>query len=247
MKKKKIIKVLILVIGTVLAYLTATAIQIWNYGAVDEKQSADVAIVLGAGTADGEISPVFLERICYGIWLYQNGYVDQLIFTGGIGAGNAKSDAWAAGQYAVSQGVPEEAILLEEESTITQENIANAKRIMDAKGFRTAIIVSDPLHMKRAMLMAHDYGIEAYSSPTPTSRYISLKTKLPFLAREEFFYIGYKVYRIMGLSGNRQPHFLIYRLDIYFHTLNRNRTTSPSFTTYSLPSIRTSPFSLAAL
>ena len=72
MKKKKIIKVLILVIGTVLAYLTATAIQIWNYGAVDEKQSADVAIVLGAGTADGEISPVFLERICHGIWLYQN-------------------------------------------------------------------------------------------------------------------------------------------------------------------------------
>ena len=124
--------------------------------------------------------------------------MDALIFTGGIGEGNGRSDAWVAGQYAIEQGVPEADILLEEKSTITQENIANAKKIMDEKGYRTAIIVSDPLHMKRAMLMARDYGIEAYSSPTPTSRYISLKTKIPFLAREEFFYIGYKVYRMIG-------------------------------------------------
>lgn len=179
-------------------YLAATALSIWQYASVDEKQSADTAIVLGAGTADGEISPVFRERIHHGIWLYQNGYVDTLIFTGGVGEGNIRSDAWVAGQYAIEQGVPAEHILLEEESVITQENIANAKKIMDEKGYRTAIIVSDPLHMKRAMLMARDYGIEAYSSPTPTSRYISLKTKIPFLAREEFFYIGYKVYRMVG-------------------------------------------------
>ena len=179
-------------------YLAMTAVSIWQYASVDEKQPADTAIILGAGTADGEISPVFRERIHHGIWLYQNGYVDTLIFTGGVGEGNARSDAWVAGQYAIERGVPEENILLEEKSTITQENIANAKKIMDEKGYRTAIIVSDPLHMKRAMLMARDYGIEAYSSPTPTSRYISLKTKIPFLAREEFFYIGYKVYRMVG-------------------------------------------------
>ncbi|MBY2477640.1 hypothetical protein KWV16_12200 [Clostridioides difficile] len=66
---------------------------------------------------------------------------------------------------------------------------------MNENSYHTAIIVSDPLHMKRAMLMANDYEIEAYSSPTPTTRYISLKSKLPFLAREEFFYIGYRIYR----------------------------------------------------
>ena len=32
---------------------------------------------------------------------------------------------------------------------------------------------------------------------------------------------------------------------VYLYTLNRNNTTSPSFTTYSFPSMRTSPFSLA--
>lgn len=50
--------------------------------------------------------------------------------------------------------------------------------------------------MKRAMLMAKDCGIEAYSSPTPTTRYRTLRSKLPFLAREEFFYIGYRLVRI---------------------------------------------------
>lgn len=198
MKKKRIFPVMLGIFLLLAIYLAATALSIWQYASVDEKQSADTAIVLGAGTADGEISSVFRERIHHGIWLYQNGYVDTLIFTGGVGEGNARSDAWVAGQYAIEQGVPAEHILLEEESVITQENIANAKKIMDEKGYRTAIIVSDPLHMKRAMLMARDYGIEAYSSPTPTSRYISLKTKIPFLAREEFFYIGYKVYRMVG-------------------------------------------------
>lgn len=198
MKKK--IKWLLFSIGIVLIlYILATTISIWNYGKMDEKQSADVAIVLGAATVNGAVTPVFQERINHGIWLYQNGFVKTLIFTGGIGEGNEKSDAWAAKQYAIEQGIPESVILLEEKSTITQENIENAKKIMDDNCYNTAIIVSDPLHMKRAMLMADDNGIKAYSSPTPTSRYITVKSKFSFLAREEFFYIGYRVYRIFNL------------------------------------------------
>lgn len=199
MNKKALIKRLILAVAMMLfVYIIVTAVIIWNYGKVDEKQPADAVIVLGAGTANGEVTPVFRERINYGIWLYQKGYVKALIFTGGIGEGNERSDAYIAKQYAIEQGISADVILLEEESTITQENIKNAKKIMDENSFQTAIIVSDPLHMKRAMLMADDYEMEAYSSPTPTSRYVTLKSKLPFLAREEFFYIGYKVYRIFA-------------------------------------------------
>ncbi|MBP3387965.1 MAG: YdcF family protein, partial [Clostridia bacterium] len=70
------------------------------------------------------------------------------------------------------------------------------KIIMDNNSFNTAILVSDPLHMKRAMRMAGDYGIDALTSPTPTSMYRTPKTKLPFLLREEFFYIGYLIVSI---------------------------------------------------
>ena len=178
-------------------YILFTAISIINYGKIDKKVTADVAIVLGAATSNGEVTPVYRERINHGIWLYENNYVDYLILTGGVGKGSNLSDAYIAKKYAISQNVPTEVIFIEEKSTITEENLEYSREIMKDNSLNTAIIVSDPLHMKRAMLMANDYGIDAHSSPTPTTMYKSLRTKIPFLIREEFFYIGYSIVRIL--------------------------------------------------
>ncbi len=195
-KKHKILIASGTVIFLLVVFALSVAISIWNYGKVDEKQPSDVAIVLGAAVWDGEVSPVYRERINHGIYLYENGYVDYIILTGGFGEGSYKSDSQVAKEYALSQGVPDDKILIEEKSTITEENLEFSKEIMDEKGLSTAIIVSDPLHMKRSMLMAEDYKINAASSPTTTSMYKSLKTKIPFLLREEFFYVGYYIVRI---------------------------------------------------
>ena len=184
------------VILLLIAFAVVIAIDIWNYGKVDEKAPADVAIVLGAAISDGEVSPVYRERINHAITLYEEGTVDFIILTGGFGEGSYKSDSQVAKEYALSQDVPEERILIEEKSTITEENLEFSKEIMEENDLETAIIVSDPLHMKRAMLMAKDYNINALSSPTTTSMYKSLKTKIPFLLREEFFYVGYCVVRM---------------------------------------------------
>lgn len=185
-------------LAAALTYAAFQAVSIWRYGSVDEKRPADVAVVLGAGTYDGEVSPVYQERINHGIWLYENGYVEKLILTGGYGEVSSVSDAAAAGRYTVLAGVPETDILIEERSTITQENLLYAKELMDEAGYETALIVSDPLHMKRAMLLAKDTGLEAYSAPTPTSRYKSFRTKGKFLAREVFYYIGYQACRLVA-------------------------------------------------
>lgn len=194
--KKLAIAISLFALFLIILCVIIAAISIVQYGNVDEKMHCDVAIVLGAATTDGEVSPVYRERINHGIWLYENGYVDYLIMTGGLGEGNETSDACAAKQYAIKKGVPEYVIFIEEESTITEENLKLAKLIMDAHSMNTAIIVSDPLHMKRAMRMANDYGITAYSSPTPTTMYQSAKTQIPFSAREVFFYIGYSIVRL---------------------------------------------------
>jgi len=194
--KKIVVLISLLTAFLIVLYTIIASVQIVQYGKVDNKTKCDVAIVLGAATWGEEVSPVYRERINHGIWLYENGYVDYLILTGGVGEGNEKSDAFVAKQYAVENGVPEQAILIEERSTITEENLEYAKSIMDAHSMNTAIIVSDPLHMKRAMRMAADYGITAYSSPTPTTMYRSLKTQIPFLARELFFYVGYSIVRV---------------------------------------------------
>ena len=195
-KNKVAILISLLVVSLIILSAIITAVSIAHYGKLDEKAHCDVAIILGAATSGEKVSPVYRERINHGIWLFENEYVDYLILTGGVGKGNEKSDAYVAKQYAIEKGVPEQVILIEEKSKITEENLEYAKEIMDAFSMDTAIIVSDPLHMKRAMLMAKDYGIEACSSPTPTTMYKSAKTQIPFLAREVFFYIGYSIVRV---------------------------------------------------
>ena len=195
MKRKQIIKRVVLIsVALFTIYVLYVAFDICLYANVDEKRNADAVIVLGAGAWNDTPSPVFLERINYGICLYKCGIADKIIFTGGKSKNSEFSDAFIARQYAIANGVPVEDIFIEELSTITQENIFYATQILKNNNMSDAIIVSDPLHMKRAMLMAKDNGLVAYSSPTPTTKYRTLKTKLPFLAREVFFFIGYKIF-----------------------------------------------------
>ncbi len=191
-------KILIIILLILIGYITYVTIDIYNYGNVNELVEADAAIVLGAAVWGDKPSPVFEERINHGIWLYKNGYVEKLIFTGGVGENTEYSEAGVAKNYAIENLVPEEDIFIEEKSTITQENMQYATEIINENSIEEVIIVSDPLHMKRSMLMAKDCGLTAYSSPTPTSRYTTFRSKLSFVAREVFFYVGYKIYRFIS-------------------------------------------------
>ena len=185
--------ILLLALVIYLAYIT---FSICSYGSVNEITKADAAIVLGAKIKGGKPLPVFEERINHGIWLYKNGYVDKLIFTGGINTDSEYSESSTARDFALKDSVPDGDIFIEEHSKTTQENLFYAAQTAKAKGITTVIIVSDPIHMKRAMLIAKDNNLTAYSSPTPSTKYITLKTKLPFLASEVFFYIVYTIYRL---------------------------------------------------
>ena len=186
-------KLAALMLAAILIILSGTALSIVSYSEKDETRPADAAIVLGASVYDNSPSPVFCERISHAVDLYNNGCVNAIIMTGGIGEGNIRSEADIAREYAEQLGVPAEVIFIEEDSSTTAENLENARSVMSEQGFDIALIVSDPLHMKRAMLYADDLGMTAYSSPTPTTLYRSWKTKLPFLIREEFYYLGYIV------------------------------------------------------
>ena len=191
-------KLVTFLLAAVLIFIVGTALSIVSYSEKDETRQADAAIVLGASVYDNSPSPVFQERINHAVELYNDGHVKAIIMTGGVGEGNIRSEADIAREYAEQQGVPADAIFKEESSSITAENLENAMMVMSEERFNTALIVSDPLHMKRAMLYANDLGMTAYSSPTPTSLYRSWKTKLPFLMREEFFYIGYRLTRLFN-------------------------------------------------
>jgi uncharacterized SAM-binding protein YcdF (DUF218 family) len=150
-------------------------------------ESGDTAIVLGAAVNGDVPSPVFAARIDHAIELHQQGRVQRLLLTGGRSSEDRLSEAEAAAAYAKDKGVPMGAILLETRSQTTRQNLENARRVLGAARKDKVVIVSDPLHMRRAMAMAEDVGLDAQPSPTPSSRYRSLTTQMPFLAREVWF------------------------------------------------------------
>lgn len=68
--------------------------------------------------------------------------------------------------------------------------------------WRTALLVSDPLHMLRLKTIAQDNGIDSRSSPTRSTRYKSRWAQTRFLLREAFYYSGYRLLRYMPVQNN---------------------------------------------
>ncbi len=196
--RRRIAKVLVGAIGAVALTACYLAGSIYAYRNDDAGLRADAAVVLGAAVWSDEPSPVFKERINHAVELYRRGRVRKIIFTGARGSRNEPAESVAAKEYAAGLGVPASDILLEKRSHTTYQNLLHAKRVAEAHGLRRVLVVSDPLHMKRAMSMACDLGLEAHPSPTPTSRYRTAGTKLSQLMRETYFYAGYLVSRSIG-------------------------------------------------
>ena len=202
---------LALAAGAIVLWLGAVAAWIAVGPAVSSTERGETAIVLGAAVIGETPSPVFAARLDHAVTLYREGRVSRVLVTGGRSPEDRVSEAAAGAVYlraqgvpaaailiedrsrttrqnlANARGVPAEAILLEDRSHTTRQNLANAQRVLGQNARAPVLIVSDPLHMRRAMSMAAGEGLAASPAPTPTTRYRSLGTQAPFLMREVWF------------------------------------------------------------
>lgn len=181
--------------GLLAVVLMYNAVGFITYGRGAVPVKSDAAIVLGAASYGDRPSPVFRERINHAVWLYRNGYVRKIIFTGARDSANEPPASAVASLYAAGRGVPLRDILREGRSRTTEENLFHARVLAEANGLNTFLVVSDPLHMKRAMRIARDLGMAALPSPTPTTRYRGFGSRMQFLAREIYFYDTYAARR----------------------------------------------------
>lgn len=189
--KKTLGRILKFLVLAIVLTIVITAVRIYTYGDYSVDISADAAVVLGAAVWSTNVSPVFRERINHAIELYRQGKVRKLIFTGGQGNSNEPTEAAAARAYALANGIPSQDILVEQKSHTTYENIVYAKQLADSNNIKKVLLVSDPMHMKRAMTIALDVGLDASPSPTQTTRYKTWRTQFSELVRETFYYLGY--------------------------------------------------------
>jgi uncharacterized SAM-binding protein YcdF (DUF218 family) len=143
--------------------------RIWEEGQRDDQRPADAIVVLGAAQYDGRPSPVFHARLDHAVALYLHGAAPVLIVTGGKREGDRTTEAAVARRFAIENHVPDSAILVEDRGRTTLESLQSVGSIMRRYGLKSAIFVSDRMHMLRVLRIARDQGVVAYGSPTLTS------------------------------------------------------------------------------
>jgi uncharacterized SAM-binding protein YcdF (DUF218 family) len=156
------------VAGVLLVTVYATW-RILAQGERDDARPADAIVVLGAAQYDGRPSPVFRARLEHAVALYHEGIAPFLVVTGGKADGDRTTEAASARAYAIANGVPPDAILVEDEARTTLQSIRAVGALMRASDLQSAVFVSDRQHMLRVLRMAADEGLIGWGSPTTTS------------------------------------------------------------------------------
>lgn len=138
-------------------------------GRSDAATHADAIVVLGAAQYAGRPSPVLKARLDHAVQLWEKGYAQWFVVTGGTGPGDTTSEAAVSHRYVVRRGVPEGVILAETIGRSTDASLNGVAVLMHERQLHTAILVSDPFHSLRIHILARHYGIDAVTSPTRTS------------------------------------------------------------------------------
>lgn len=124
---------------------------------------SDAIVVLGAASLfKNQLNPCLRERVKEGVALYKENYAPKIVMSGGIDHFGGKSQGERMADLAKSYGVPRDAIVIENKSKNTYENIAFVKELI---GTKDIIIVSDPYHLPRASLIAKSLGMPSTVSP----------------------------------------------------------------------------------
>ncbi|MDQ2622663.1 MAG: YdcF family protein [Actinomycetota bacterium] len=123
-----------------------------------ESGPATVAIVLGAQVKpDGTMSAMLADRVSQGAALWREGKVERILVSGDHGAWRY-DEPTTMRRAMIRSGVPADAIFTDHAGFDTRASMERARKIF---GIRDAIIVTQGFHMKRALYLARNAGIEA--------------------------------------------------------------------------------------
>jgi uncharacterized SAM-binding protein YcdF (DUF218 family) len=131
----------------------------------DELSVADAIIVLGRQLEDDGLTAVFEARLAHAETLWRQGLAPRIFVAGGSTGTSVRSEASAGRDWLVARGIPEAAILLEGRSQHTLENLFNVRADMRTAGWRSLLMVSDPLHLARAKATARGLDLDVCCSP----------------------------------------------------------------------------------
>lgn len=140
------------------------------------------ALILGCAVWPDGPSPAMRRRTRHAAALWHRGEVAWLVPCGGLGR-HPPTEAEAMRDLLLADGIPPQAIRLEDRSRNTHENILHVRPILEELGVRDVVIVTDRTHAPRARLIARGLGLRATAS-SPSLRDARLRSTLHQAMRE---------------------------------------------------------------
>lgn len=148
-------------LGLVGVILPRVITGLYSINKIHQKENAPrerVAVVFGAGLRrDGTPTPILRDRVETAADLYFSGTVKKLLMSGD----NRFADYNEPGSmrdYAISLGVPADAIVLDYAGRRTYDTCYRAKTIF---GVENAILVTQKFHLPRALFICNVLGVQA--------------------------------------------------------------------------------------
>ncbi len=131
----------------------------------DPEAGADVILVLGRRLEGDHPTAVFRARLAEAVRLFHAGAAPRVIVAGGVTGRATLSEAEAGRAWLGRAGLPAGALLVEDRSQHTLENLFYVREEARRQGWGRLILVSDPLHLARAAALAQGLGLAVACRP----------------------------------------------------------------------------------
>jgi vancomycin permeability regulator SanA len=173
-------------LGIFLPRLITTLYAVNRIYQQDDAPAQGIAIVFGAGLRrDGTPTAILRDRVQTAVSLYQSGKVEKLLMSGD-GQMPFYNEPEAMRQFALSLGVPAEAIVVDAAGSRTYDTCYRARAIF---GVKNALLVTQKFHLPRALFLCNALGLDA-SGVEANNRAFRRWALLIWNIREQFATVG---------------------------------------------------------
>lgn len=163
------LRVALALFAVVFIYLSVIFVQVWMAARRDDARTADAIVVMGAAQFDGRPSKILQARLDHALDLYNRGIAKTVVVTGGKLPADRFTEAESGAAYLAQKGVPESAILRENEGRTSWQSLSAVANSLKAREQGDVVLVTDPYHSARVEDIAHELDLRAATSPTKTS------------------------------------------------------------------------------
>lgn len=160
---------------------------------------ADAIVVLGSSVSrSGVLSLESQRRTNHGIELYQQGLAPLLVFLGGSSEGGP-NEADVRAEQARRHGIRGSAILTEIRANTTREEALRVKALLQPRGARSILLVTNGGHLARARPLFERAGFEVHAAPSDTFGVADApESRLSLMRGLLKETLGWLYYRIVG-------------------------------------------------